>query len=143
MELNELLTDENLAAKGKWLKFGTDAELLIASSNSPKYKSAIRRHTANQPKHKLRTDGKLQDKIVAEAIADAILLDFRGITKDGQPLQNTRENRLLLLTSAPVLEFVANEMENLANFQEEAAQEEAETLGKQPSGGSDTVTPES
>lgn len=130
MELNDFLTDENLAQKGKWLKLD-DAQLLIASSNNPKYRAAIRKNSAGVTKQKLKTNAKVQDEFFLSSLADAIFLDFKGITHNGVPLENTRENRIALLRAPSILDFVVEEMDNIANFQEEAAEAEAEVLGEQ------------
>lgn len=127
MELNDFLTDEKLAEQGKWLKFD-DAELLIASADNPRYRSALRRNAQGVSKHKLKNNAKTQDEFFLSSLADAIFLDFKGVTHNGKPLENTKENRIALLRAAPVLEFVTDAMNDIANFQGEAAEEEAEQV---------------
>lgn len=133
MKLETLLTDEKQAAAGKWLKLD-DAELLIASSNNHKYRAALRANSKGISKHKLKHDEKTQDTFYMGSLVDAIFLDFRGIEFNGKPLANTRENRLLILKAKPVLDFVEEQMDNLANFQAEEAEAEAQDLEPQQPG---------
>lgn len=135
MDFAELLTDPTLEKRGKWVK-NQDAEFLIASSNSPKYQRALRRHAQTESATKVKNDPETQDRVLVEAMADAILLDWRGEVKlKGVDMPCNRENKIKLLQIAAFRHWVAEQMQDIANFQaEEDKAEDAE--GKSPSTGS-------
>lgn len=130
MELSDLRTDSSLEQEGVWRPFN-GAEFKIASANSPKYLRAIRRHVATIPASKAKDPAHL-DPLIAKALAETVLLEWRGtVTDGGKQLVCNPENRLKLCQIRAFREWLATEASDLANFQAEAATEEIDTLKKQ------------
>ena len=126
MDFSTLQTDPALEKMGVWKKM-QDAEFLIGGSNSPKYQRGLRRHAANESANKIKNDPEAQDRILVEAMADGILLDWRGkVTLHGEELACTRENKIKLLLIHAFRNWVAEQMQEISNFQkaEEAIEDE-------------------
>lgn len=119
MELDTIITDAALETEGVWRKF-EDAEFRIAGSNSPRYQRALRRHGQTVNQSKLKHDIPTQEKLLIEAMADAILIDWRGnLTLKGKKLAPTRENKIVLLSIPAIRNWVADQMQDIANFRTE------------------------
>jgi hypothetical protein len=127
MDLSELRTDKE-KVEGVWLKYGEDAEFFIASTESKTYTKALGKLTKKYQPHKVRNDPATQLKIAKEAMAEALLLDFRGITDGGKPLKNTIENRRTILEVDAVRSWIADQAQDIANFQTEGESADAADL---------------
>lgn len=129
MDLNELRIDDTLGSEGVWIPYGEDVEFLIASAESPAYKKAVAKHTKRKNPRKVRNDAATMDAILIESMAEALLLNFKGITDGGKPLKNTLENRKKVLgTSAELRNYIASEAQDVANFQQEGESADADDL---------------
>jgi hypothetical protein len=127
MDLTELTTKPDLVKEGVWTSF-KDAKLRIASTDSTAYKRALSRHGRNFKAGELRNKPELAEQITIKAMAEAILLDFTGITEGGKPMEATRENCEKLLQSKVIRDFVAEFADDYANFQKQADIEAEEDL---------------
>ncbi len=123
MDLSDLQTDPKLTSEGVWVEFG-DARFKIRSIEDPSFQKAATAWNRKYPAH----IADRAEHVARNVYADAVLLDFEGITDKGAPLPNTRDNRVLLLRSKTISDFVAAEAQNLANFRTEAIQAEADLL---------------
>lgn len=124
MEFSTLKTEPTLEKEGVWKKYD-DAEFRIAGVNSPAYQRALRRHGSGITSSKLKNDPAAQDKLLIEAMADAILQDWKGNVKmNGKQLPVTRENKIILLSIPTFRNWVAEQMQEIENFQAEKAAEE-------------------
>lgn len=124
MNLAALRTNETAEKQGVWLPF-MGAEFLIASASAPAYKAALAKHSKDTSPHLLRANPAIGENIARRAMADAVLLDWRGEVKDGDVNLDpaNREHRLLLLSVRPFAEWVAEQSTALQNFQDEAVKE--------------------
>ena len=124
MEFSTLKTEPTLEKEGVWKKYD-DAEFRIAGVNSPAYQRALRRHGSGITSSKLKNDPAVQDKLLIEAMADAILQEWKGNVKmNGKNLAVTRENKIILLSIPIFRNWVAEQMQEIENFQAEKAAEE-------------------
>lgn len=124
MDFSTLKTDPLLEKQGVWKRM-KDAEFLIGGQNSPKYQRGLRRHAANESATKVKNDPETQDRILIEAIADGILLDWRGnVELNGEKLTCTRENKIKILSIHAFRAWVSEQMQEIENFQ--AAEAKAE-----------------
>lgn len=124
MNLSDLRTNETAEKQGVWIPF-MGAEFLIASASAPAYKAALAKHSKDTSPHLLRANPSIGENIARRAMADAVLLDWRGEVKDGElALDPTnREHRMTLLSVRPFAEWVAEQSTALQNFQDEARRE--------------------
>lgn len=124
MDFSTITTDASLEKEGVWRPY-EDAQFKIAGVNSPAYQRALRRHGANVAAAKMRKDPAVQDKILIESMADGILLDWKGsVEMNGKKLPVSRENKITLLSIPVFRNWIAEQMQEIENFQAEKAEEE-------------------
>lgn len=102
---------------GVWFKADGDstAEFLIAPTNNP---AAIQK-MISLAGDELRAGLKVETAVMIEAMIGTILLDWRGVTRDGQALPFSPDNiRLLLSESEQVRDFIADKAMELAEEDE-------------------------
>lgn len=125
-------SDKNLEAKGIWLDFGAfRIRVARAGGSNQKFKIALEQKLRpHQLQIKAGTmDNDLALRLLAEAYAEAIVLDWENVTDAaGKPMAFTEENVVKLFTDLPELfNEVQEQAGKLSNFraleQEEAAQE--------------------
>jgi hypothetical protein len=118
MELTEVSVSTE-KVNGVWIEYGDDAKFLIASTESAAYQKAVTKATRKYPPHKVRKDASVQTAIAIEAAAQALLIDFQGVTEHGKKLANTIENRRKILAAPALRNWIAEQATDLANFQSE------------------------
>lgn len=128
MDIQKLTTgDGNLKKTGVWKTF-QDAKFLIASSDTPAYRRALHKATKKRGA-KVRKDAQAIHEVAIEAMGEACLLDWQGVTSGGEPHPATVENRIALLTASEELRsFVAEEAQDLANFEREGQRDDADEI---------------
>ncbi len=134
MDITKIKTDDE-KAQGTWIKspWGDDeespAEFLLAYTGTSKaYKRAIVRGTRKHSQQELKQRPELAEGITREAIADGILLDWRGVREGDKALPCTRENKLKVLGIPEVQDWVWTQANEAANFRAEALAEDADAL---------------
>jgi hypothetical protein len=130
MDIRRLTTNPDKDENGIWLSFD-DAEFKIASSHSRRYRDALAAQVRKIPQHARQSIAKIDEATIA-AMAKGVLLDFRGIEENGQPLENTEANRVKLLSIPTIREWVAEQSQTLANFQQEALAEDVQDMKSVP-----------
>lgn len=96
----QFATDEQKEVEGAWVALSATTRIRVARMGNARYKAAIKRLSAPY-----RTMGLLDDaipddvweQITREAVAEAILVDWEGVTKDGAPLPYSKEEALAVL----------------------------------------------
>ena len=129
MTISEIKTDLSLEEEGIWIEFGEGAKCKIRSANSKAYKKAIRKAQARIPAHRLKRPD-VAEKSVEEAM-EAVLVEWEGFT-DGakgkeKAIDVTAENRKKLLAIPALRNWIAEQAQDLANFQNE--KEAADSAG--------------
>lgn len=134
MEITALVTSQEATEKGREFAFGQDATLIIAASGNITHRKALRR--LYEPHAKALAYGGALDPetgraIDDEAMAEAVLVGWKGIEKDGQELTYTKENALWLLRNVALLrQFVLKASEDAALFTVGAVEATKDTLKK-------------
>jgi hypothetical protein len=125
MDFSQLQTDPTAEKQGVWIAL-QDAEFLIAGANSIKYRKALAKHSQQEQAGLRKNDPEALDRVTVAAMADGILLDWRGnVLLEGKSIEYSRETARRLLGIAAFREWVAMQSNNLANFQ--AGEEETAT----------------
>tara|TARA_R110000803_G_scaffold209965_3_gene280587 strand:- start:16165 stop:16563 length:399 start_codon:yes stop_codon:yes gene_type:complete len=125
MDLTELKTDDKTALEGSWIEYG-DAKFLVRHTNTKAYRKAIQKAGKGKAPSQLRKNVELQTSFGIEVIVDAVLLDWEGLTKDGKNFPFNRKNAFELLNlSEPIRNFIAEEAQEVANFQQEGEADDA------------------
>jgi hypothetical protein len=122
MDTEELIADESLQETGVWIPFRDGCEFLIAYSGRKKYRDRIGKTSARlrrMNRGRELTTGEI-DQVNVEAMVGTVLLDWKGITKEGQPFPFTAENaKWWLSKSTELRDFIFGEAATIGNFQKE------------------------
>lgn len=102
-------TNPQLEQEGVWVDLGDGARVRIARRDTVRYRETLRKESA--PYRQVARAGLLSDEtsnqILVKVLARTVLLDWEGITEDGQPVPYSYENAVRLLTTyRDFLEFV-------------------------------------
>lgn len=93
-------TDTEAEAAGRWFPIGTGAKLKVARSNTPAYRKALRtKIAANNIDLADKSDATeaLVETIVAEVLAETVLVGWEGLTFKGEPLEFNKANAAKIL----------------------------------------------
>lgn len=123
-------TDENLENNGTWFPIGKDAELLIARSGNPNYGkklTSLFERYENVLKHRDAAADAKSEEIMIEVLATTILLGWKGVSFQKQPLEYSLANAKKLLAVREFRKLVVKLSEDFESFKvkEEAEQGEA------------------
>ena len=119
--LEELFTDQVKERDGVWVDFFGGSKLKLASTDSPIYKARLAK-LAKQYKLQLDADNDdsydLVQEITAQAMADTIILDWKGISMGGQENApyTTKLGKTALLRSSKFKTFVEEASADHLNF---------------------------
>lgn len=100
MKISSFATDLDLEENGVWVDIGDGGSLLIARLGNPRYTKAVRE--ISKP-HKALIRNKtisedLSDELLLKAMAQAILLDWKGIEDDkGKEIKYSKDAAFQLL----------------------------------------------
>lgn len=118
--------DAELAETGVWFDFTDGSRLRIARRDNPRYREALRALAKGKERLiqlKAISESELHEMRM-RALARGVLLDWEGLTRDGEPLPYSEANVVALLTDLP--EFcvqVESCAEDLVAFRREAEQD--------------------
>lgn len=111
-------TDELLEENGTWVTFGGDSMFLIARFGNKKHRELMERLRA--PHRALIASGRplpneIADKMLIDAAAQTILLDWKGVTENGVVVPYSQEKAKEYLTELKdfrnQVDFVSTQME--------------------------------
>lgn len=122
-------TSATLENEGRWFELGDGAAVKVARDGNRAHKEALKRLW--RPNRAALRSGSLPDdlveKLAIQAMAEAVLLDWRGIEEGGATLPYSREAAERLLAQyKDFRETVAALAGDMANYQ---AQDEAAARG--------------
>lgn len=120
--------DKEACEQGRWFPF-RGAEVLVARSNSKRYRDAVKRHRAAFQSiidARVPLSDDQIEKMTIEVAADAVLLGWRGFEEDGVEVPYSRDNAVRLLTEHPEFrDDIANIANSEDNFRIKAAEADA------------------
>ena len=100
MKISTFATDLDLEENGVWVDIGDGGKLKVARMGNPRYQEAVRR--ISKP-HKTQIRNKtisedLSGELLLKAMADSILLDWKGIEDDkGKPIKYSADMAYTLM----------------------------------------------
>lgn len=101
-------TDSELEQGGVWFKISAETSFCLkrfGGTNAQKVKLAMAKY--HKPHARLIENDALPleevNKIMAQVVASACLVDWKGVVVDGQELPCTQENAVKLFTALPEL----------------------------------------
>lgn len=116
LQITPLNTDA--AENGAWIEY-RGVQLLVARGNNTKFKAAFRRVT--KPYQREIDGGTLSEEksseLLAEALADSVLLGWKGFLQDGKEIEYSKINAKNLLINDPdCREFISDFANDIENF---------------------------
>ena len=123
--------DKKAQSEGQWVEYSGDTSFKIASlSNNTRYikrREQLEKTHGKGPKNKM--DGETSLFVTTKAIAETVLLDWKGVTADGKtPLEYDAEIGQQALENNPdLLTFIIDYAAEIDNYRNE---EIAETSKK-------------
>ena len=96
-------TNKKDEQEGKWEDFGEGLSVKIARMGNPNYSKKFREIA--KPYQKSIRRGTLgeqkSEELLIQAMADTILLDWKGLEENGKPVKFTREEAIRVMTEYP------------------------------------------
>jgi hypothetical protein len=119
MDLFSLVTDVKLENQGTWVTYG-DASFLVARSGNKRYNRRMSdAYKANRVVLELEDDSSdaMSEQIFSDVIANTILLDWKGVSWKGAPLDYSVENaKMVLLASRDFRNIIARMADDIENY---------------------------
>ncbi|MEZ0231900.1 MAG: hypothetical protein ACAH12_03600 [Methylophilaceae bacterium] len=121
-------TNKKQELEGVWTDIGDGAQLLVARFGNKNYKDAAKRLGA--PYKAVIRAGNLKDevsdKLTTEALAEGVLLGWKGLKDDGKAVTYSKDEAIRLMTEYPDFrDQVLSLSTSIELFQ---SQEEAEVI---------------
>lgn len=131
MDLAEVKVDRKTQNEGVWVEHDMTTSFLIARMGNPKFKARFNSLMApHQRKYEAgKLDMEMQGQIMARAVSETILLDWKGLTLDGKEIKYSKERAFEILSDATAEEFLALILE-YAQDNERFRNEKLETSSK-------------
>lgn len=127
MDLSTFKTDKVKETEGVWFDIDADgAQVLVARAGNRKYAKKLEKITKPH-RHALRSrnmSDDLGDKLLAEAMAGTILLDWKKLEFDGVSLIFSEEKAKELLQTLPDFRRIIDDFSNDINSFKEMDDEE-------------------
>lgn len=118
---------------GKWFTFpGSDLRLKIASVNSETYQRLLRKKLQAKRRELggLELSDDLDEQVTTEAMGEAILLGWEGLTEGGVPVPYSAERSVALLKKSTKLSgFVVRTATRQASYEEVEIKAAEDNLG--------------
>lgn len=144
MDLKKTRIDSNLATDGVWVPLDDSTKLKIAKWLNDRHKKYLQ-NALDPYKRALQfgtMDEAVAERLEIEAIANAVLVGWKGLLDGGKLVEYSTKEAVRLL-SDPELgwfrDFVREQAQELANFREKELEAEVEAVGKPSSGNSTGV----
>lgn len=138
MDLQSLYTDHDKEVAGAWVRLDEDTELKIARLYNERFLQ--RYNELVKPGEVLANDNTLAisseraDNIMGTLIADSILLDWRGLTQGGEPIEYSKEKVIEIWTDDRCREFRRIVMEASQNLENYRLEEIDKAVGESEAG---------
>jgi hypothetical protein len=94
-------TDKQKETGGVWVSLGEGAEVLVARATNPKYRAALAKFQKQFCGMKPDPQSSEFEKAVTYAMAEAVLLDWKGIAVGGENLEYSFDNAVSVLMDYP------------------------------------------
>lgn len=120
-------TDKLLENEGAWVDLDDETSIKVARIGNKAFKEVWKKETApyqHSMKNKVLSD-EAGEKIMIKVVASTILLDWKGVTENGKPVDYSLENAVRMLTEYKdfrdmVIE-ISSDMNNFKDKEEKEA----------------------
>ncbi|HWM89404.1 MAG TPA: hypothetical protein VN493_01410 [Thermoanaerobaculia bacterium] len=127
MDISKFQTNKSAEEEGIWVDVdGNGTKVKVARINNARYKKFFQKITKPY-KRQIRNGTlaeELAEKLLVDALANTILLDWKGFTKGGEDFPYSVDNaRSFLQESADFRDFVSDAANEMENFRAEELEE--------------------
>lgn len=127
MDISKFQTNKSAEEEGIWVDVdGNGTKVKVARINNARYKKYFQKITKPY-KRQIRNGTlaeELAEKLLVDALANTILLDWQGFTKEGADFPYSVDNaRSFLQESADFRDFVSDAANEMENFRAEGLEE--------------------
>lgn len=127
MDISKFQTNKSAEEDGIWVDVdGNGTKIKVARINNARYKKYFQKITKPY-KRQIRNGTlaeELAEKLLVDALANTILLDWKGFTKEGTDFPYSIDNaRSFLQESADFRDFVSDAANEMENFRAEELEE--------------------
>jgi len=99
MDLGKVFgTDKDLEENGVWVDIGGGAKIKIARISNAKTANAMQKLQASNKVVAKFNSSAINDEAVIKIISETVLLDWEGMTEDGENVQYSNENAFKMLS---------------------------------------------
>lgn len=142
-KLRDITADRNKEVQGVWLPVGEGFDVKVARMPNPKFNARLQ-ELGRPYRSQLRRgqyDAATVEKLTTEAMAETVLLDWRGLEDDdGNPIPYSQQKaKELLSDNSSFAEIVQELASDYSNFQYDL-EESKDNLGKSGNGGTNGAT---
>lgn len=125
------MVDAGKEQAGVWIEYDETTQFLIGSLSSKRYKQAYQ-EALTELRSKIRKPTQDEaDAMQLKVLSSAVVLDWKGVNKDGAPFTCNPANVHFVLANCPqVREFVLQAAANIENFKVELTEEAKAVLGE-------------
>ncbi len=135
MELNDTRVNTKSETEGVWIALGDDAAVKLARYMNPEHKKYIQRRL--EPYKAMIRRNTLQDSVMEaieiDAVLKHVLLDWKGLERNGTELNYSETNARELMTD-PALswfpDFVKETAQDITLFREQELEDAKEEVKK-------------
>ena len=139
MDLNKISIDLEKEKEGIWVDLDGDTSFCIARMYNPKFNKRFERLSA--PYRSAAKRGMMDDEKASEilnrVLAETVLLDWKGLNRDGVNVKYSPEEAFKILNDKqliPIKQFVLDVAEEESNYRIEEIQETEKKLKSTLSG---------
>jgi len=132
MDLGKVFgTDKDLEENGVWVDIGDGAKIKVARiSNSRAAKAMQKLQESNKVAEKFNSSA-INDEAVIKIISETVLLDWEGMTEDGENVQYSNENAFKMLSKYNDFFTVVTELSGkMETFRKQDIEEDKENIKK-------------
>jgi hypothetical protein len=127
MDLSEFDYDRRLAEEGVWVPLDATTSLRLARLGNPRFRAALARE---QEPYRLALragtlDEAAQERIMVRALAEGVLLDWRGMSQGGTELAYSTSEAERVLASFPDFRELVVKLAGMRRWYREAEIEDA------------------
>lgn len=145
MDLNIFETNETKSDDGVWVPVDLKTSVKIARYGNRKFNRALQRGMKpyKQLIDKEALDDETSDKVFVTAIVEGILVDWRGMVYNGEPLPYSKEAAIKILMNKKLRDFREFVIVTSQDMQLYRDEEVAEAEGKSESSSDGSLSGES
>jgi hypothetical protein len=116
MDINKAFSNPETEKEGTWVDYRDGSRIKVARIGNPNF---VRSYNAKMKPHRRKQrdgtlDDELESRLLCEAVAESVLLDWEGFTENGKTLKYTTQKaydllRLLIDFRNEVVEIASTE----------------------------------